>query len=129
MTRPEQRLRRLQYALDGVPLSDEQHADLVGVSRCLTEYWIERFVGLIGAARGSAAAAGDAPASVDAAIEELAQMLDGPHEMGGAFAAALNRCGPVAGDPAPYWRQMAEHLRRGAALAQWLAARTGTTDE
>lgn len=59
------------------------------------------------------------PVSADAAIEELDNILE--RETSAPFARALNaRC---YGGSAPYWRELADRLRRAAELTEWLTSR------
>jgi hypothetical protein len=60
------------------------------------------------------------PASVSAAVEQLDHLID--RELDEPFARALQEASYRNPNPGPCWRELADRLRRAAALADWLAA-------
>lgn len=60
----------------------------------------------------------DPPSAADA-VEQLGDLID--RDLDEPFAQALNQANYRNGDPGPCWRDLADRLRRAAALADWLA--------
>lgn len=62
----------------------------------------------------------DPPASVTAALQQLDQIIE--RDLDEPFVQAMRQANYHTGNPGPHWRELADRLRRGADLADWLAA-------
>ena len=59
------------------------------------------------------------PTSVSDALAQLDLLIE--RDLDEAFARAMNQANRH-GNPGPCWRELADRLRRGADLADWLTA-------